>query len=151
VLERGPCDPIRLARQVQRHVFTKLHLPVRLEDALGCYDLKLLRLELGEDDGFLMQTLPRGGVVFVNSLHHPGRQRFTAGHELYHHLTGDRNERRANQFTAELLMPAFAVHTIWKEIREWPEPRAWAIKLLSARLAVSAQAAAIRLRELNIL
>ena len=65
-----------------------------------------------------MQTLPRGGVVFVNSLHHPGRQRFTAGHELYHYLTGDRNERQANKFTAEFLMPAFAVQTIWEEIKE---------------------------------
>ena len=151
MLEKGNGDPARLARQVQRYVFTKLHLPISLEDVLDCYDLKLLRIELGEDDGFLIQTLPRGGVVFVNSLHHPGRQRFTTGHELYHHLTGDRNERRANKFTAELLMPAFAVRAIWKEMQEWPEPRAWVIKLLSARLAVSAQAAKIRLKELNIL
>lgn len=163
--ERGNRDPARLARQVSRQVFNDYHpyirhealldyfysLPIKLEPLLSCYGVKLLKLELGEDDGFLIKTLPRGGIIFVNSLHHPGRQRFTTGHELYHYLTGERNERRANKFTAELLMPAFAVRAIWKEMQEWPEPRAWVIKLLSARLAVSAQAAKIRLKELNIL
>lgn len=166
MLEKGKNgDPAHLARQVSRCVVTEYYrnikpkaflkymyrLPVRVETLLGCYGLTLLKLELGDDDGFLIKTLPRGGIVFVNSLHHPGRQRFTAGHELYHYLTGDYNERRANIFTAELLMPAFAVRAIWKEMKEWPEPRAWAVKLLSARLAVSNQAARIRLKELNIL
>ncbi|NIT35137.1 MAG: ImmA/IrrE family metallo-endopeptidase, partial [candidate division Zixibacteria bacterium] len=79
-----------------------------------------------------------------------GRQRYTAAHELYHYLTGDRNERRANVFAAELLMPSFAVSTIWNEMKKFGEPNPWAVKLLSCRFAVSSQAAAIRIKELGL-
>lgn len=71
-----------------------------------------------------------GAVIAINSRHHPNRQRFSTAHELGHHLLDHHErfhidvqdsdvpgydwqvERAANEFAAELLMPADMV-------REW--------------------------------
>ena len=139
-------EPENLAARVLIRTYAKLHVPVKIEDVLGCYDLKLIGLGLGGDDGFLMQARPTGGVVFVNSEHHLHRQRFTAGHELYHYITGDHDERSANIFAASLLMPSIIIGEIWNDIRQRPEPRAWAVKLFAAQFGVSPEAARIRLK-----
>lgn len=143
-------EPEKLAVRVLIHAYAKLHVPVKIEDVLGCYDLKLIGLDLAEDDGFLLQARPTGGVVFVNSQHHMHRQRFTAGHELYHHITGDRDERSANIFSASILMPSTVTRKIWEDIRCRPEPRAWAVRLFPGQFGVSPTAAMIRLKKLGL-
>jgi Zn-dependent peptidase ImmA (M78 family) len=79
------------------------------------------------------------GIIGVNALHHPNRQRFTAAHELAHHqlhpdhlraevhvdkvfrvlhrdslasLGVDAKEVEANAFAAELLMPQFLLRDL---------------------------------------
>lgn len=78
--------------------------------------------------------LPQGGyngspLITYNPFEHPVRQRFTIAHELGHHALGhgerDRDtpesfysgvhdpiEQAANQFAAEILMPADTVHML---------------------------------------
>jgi Zn-dependent peptidase ImmA (M78 family) len=86
-----------------------------------------------EDDLSGMAYIKDGvGIIGINALHHPNRQRFTAAHELAHHLLHakdiqktvhvdkgfrmllrddvssqgvDRLEIEANAFASELLMP----------------------------------------------
>ncbi|MBI2954989.1 MAG: ImmA/IrrE family metallo-endopeptidase [Chloroflexi bacterium] len=96
-----------------------------LLDHLG---LAVVRWPMGEEgpDGFYI-TRQELSVVAVNSAKRLGRQRFTACHELGHHLFDrrsriDRNvlgastvpERRANAFAAFFLMPAAGVRR-WLE------------------------------------
>ena len=151
VYPEGKADePENLALRVLIRAYSKLHVPVKIEDVLGCYDLKLIGLELGGDDGFLLRAQPTGGVVFVNSRHHLHRQRFTAGHELYHHITGDRDERNANAFSGSLLMPSMITRQIWADIQRRSEPQTWAVKLFAAQFGVSPQAAGIRLKDLGL-
>jgi Zn-dependent peptidase ImmA (M78 family) len=102
---------------------------VDLASALGVK----VKMEPAEDDlsGFLYRDRNRKlAIIGVNAAHHPNRQNFTAAHELGHFLLHDfdnvhvdrqfkvwlRNEassqgtdteeKEANLFAAELLMPA---------------------------------------------
>jgi Zn-dependent peptidase ImmA (M78 family)/transcriptional regulator with XRE-family HTH domain len=102
--------------------------------AEGC-GVRVLSWDFADVDGLVVQ-LPEGAVIGVNENQYDRRQRFTVAHELGHHLlshaesfhvdfggelspaaTGEhpdynwRNERAANDFAANLLMPAAVVRT----------------------------------------
>ena len=113
-------------------------------------------------------------IIGVNSSHSIGRQRFTTAHELGHLILhkdenlhvderspiGFRNEEsslatkdveiEANQFAAELLMPA---ELLEKEIAALPDDieAEDAVVLLADRFQVSEQAMTIRLTSLGVL
>jgi len=123
------------AREAARTVIDEFGvkaLPVPVERIIKSKGIVLQFAPL-EDDLSGMAYIKNGvGIIGVNALHHPNRQRFTAAHELGHHLLHakdiqkavhvdkgfrmllrddvssqgiDRLEIQANAFASELLMP----------------------------------------------
>lgn len=133
-----------------------------------------VRVETLEDfvSGLL---LVRGdeAVIGVNADHHPNRRRFTIAHELGHFLlhfdrsaffldaspiffrqettmaTDHLQEREANAFAAELVMPEAAMRALMasEPIDVFDDA---AVKWMANRFGVSTQALVIRLTELDL-
>jgi Zn-dependent peptidase ImmA (M78 family) len=129
-----------------------------------------------EDDlsGFLYRDRQRkSAIIGVNADHHPNRRNFTAAHELGHYLLHDfddvhvdrdfkvwlRNdassqgtdveEKEANLFAAELLMPAhFLAHDV-EEIGTIDLLDEEVLQELAAKYGVSTQAMTFRLAYLG--
>lgn len=93
-------------------------------DACEQFSLYLLVVDRDADGASLLDE--RFGVAVVGGRAEPGRRRFTAAHELGHHLLGDAytsdlgvatssDEREAvvDAFASEFLLPASAVHAAW--------------------------------------
>ena len=150
-------------------------------DALGLTppaDVDLVAHKLGIDivrqefvpeiDGLYLRIPGCPPVIAINSsyIKPPGRQRFTAAHEIGHHLlargrtTTDRvifldgtdtakcsTERACDRFAALLLMPEEIFRQYHKELASNPEHR---IAILAERFGVSIAAVKSRLRELGL-
>jgi Zn-dependent peptidase ImmA (M78 family) len=98
-------------------------------------------------------------VIVVNSRQPSARQRFTVAHELGHYYLrhergsfaepggGSRQERDAERFAANLLMPAAWVRRYWATYGANPENR---ISILAAMFEVSRAALRVRLKELGL-
>ncbi len=140
--------------------------PVPVEKlAKGC-GIRVLRWRLENVDGLVMR-LDGQAVIGVNDAHHPNRRRFTIAHELGHHLLGHddgfhvdfsddlspaatgehpgynwRHERAANDFAANLLMPARMVRELTPRIED--------LATLADAFEVSTAAMGIRLRNLRL-
>lgn len=142
-----------------------------------------VKIESVDDDlsGFLYrEPKTERAVIGVNARHHPNRQTFTIAHELGHYLlhesetvhldskkngytlqlrnpasaTGESiNEREANLFAAELLMPAkFLAKELRKKEFDLLEDELLAdsvLRSLAQRCGVSLQALTIRLHNLG--
>lgn len=96
---------------------------VALLESLGI-DVRYEPLEKGISGMLKKNTTTNKWIIYVNSLHHPHRQRFTLAHELAHYcrhtpiddefvdkifFRGSKFsslETEANHFAAEILMPA---------------------------------------------
>jgi Zn-dependent peptidase ImmA (M78 family) len=129
-----------------------------------------------EDDlsGFLYCDRQRKtAIIGVNSGHHPNRQNFTAAHELGHFLLHDFDtvhvdrqfkvwlrsetssqgtdpeEKEANLFAAELLMPAKFLEKDIEEVGTFDLFNEAIIQDLAARYGVSPQAMTFRLAYLG--
>ena len=112
-------------------------------------------------------------MIGVNWLHHPNRQRFTIAHEIGHfvlHRGGTyidkgtyarfrdlesgsgtkREEREANQFAAELLMPRHLVETLLQSQHLDPGDDG-SLNRLAEEFEVSALAMSFRLANLGFL
>lgn len=132
--------------------------------------IEIVHLPIGEDDPVEGAFLRRGGrsFILVNSAKRGRRQRFTCAHELGHAmLLGDSedielvdtaeqldavhsvvaDEREANLFAAELLMPDVGVRGLVTGVSE-PADAAGAI---ARTFLVSPKSAAIRLSELALI
>jgi hypothetical protein len=153
--------PAALARRVLNTVFTYLTIPVKLEEILASYDLVVARADLGDWSGVMFRPGPgRGGVVVINQNDYRGRQRFTAGHELWHYIweKGNALYRRtrydeicANRFAAELLMPRAPFISMWCDYREFaPNPRD-RVPVVAHEFDVSPAAATVRVRSLRLM
>jgi Zn-dependent peptidase ImmA (M78 family) len=110
------------------------HAPVRVDKIVRSLGIDL-KLDKVDDDlsGFIVRERGKRTVIGANKAHHSNRQRFTIAHELGHFLLHaghtvhldegrvafmvnlrnsessrgeDNDEREANLFAAELLMPA---------------------------------------------
>ncbi len=150
--------------------------PVRLEDVAAAIGAKIYYEPFeGEDlSGMAYRQDDGKPVIGVNSLHPPKRQRFTIAHELGHlvlhakdgiHIdetlpmfrTGrsslaiDDKEIEANQFAAELLMPAEWVQKDAEESHIDFEADDSAIAALAKKYDVSVQAMTIRLSAIGAL
>ncbi len=126
----------------------------------------------GQVSGMLIRDEDRV-IIGVNSTHVPVRQRFTIAHEIGHLVmhkgrpvfidrlvrvnerdgSSDKEERQANAFAAELLMPRSFVtaeveRIFTKRSQIMPEQL---IEELAARFEVSSAAMGYRLANLNIL
>ena len=104
-------------------------------------------------------------IIIVNREHSKLRNRFTIAHELGHYfLRGEpqkcfahRNmtnvnnmeERQANSFASELLMPKEAVERVIKELEEDGVPMWHWSGFISNRFKVSGRAAEVRLNKLG--
>lgn len=115
-----------------RHRITRAPVPVdKIARELGI-QIKLDKVDDGLS-GFIVRDKGKRALIGANKSHHPNRQRFTIAHELGHYLLHightvhldegrgaltvnlrnlesskgeDNDEREANLFAAELLMPA---------------------------------------------
>lgn len=137
------------------------NLPVDVEWWTKYYGITLLYRDIGKCSGFYMPC-KNGNYIVINSTEPEFRQRYTLGHEIYHHLHPashkndsmiveyySENEKAANSFSAELLMPEDAVrlHLPQFLVGDWND-----IKLAMANFFnVSKEAALFRLEELKII
>lgn len=89
-------------------------------------------------DGFSGQLRRERRVIQVNQAHHPHRQRWTIAHELGHYVLGHDtvlfvgdtqelgdprkfNDREADMFAANLLMPAEWIKDDWKTTNNYKD------------------------------
>lgn len=128
-------DPDR-AREVARRILREFGVkgpPVPVERIIKARNIILQYAPLAEDISGMAYIRDGVGIIGVNALHHPNRQRFSAAHELAHHelhadvikraVHLDKNfnvlfrdelssqgvdpfEREANAFASEFLMPS---------------------------------------------
>jgi Zn-dependent peptidase ImmA (M78 family) len=135
-----------------------------------------VQLEPAADDlsGFLYRDRKRSrAIIGVNADHHPNRQKFTAAHELGHFLLHDfsdvhvdrqfkvwlrsetssqgtdEEEKEANLFAAELLMPARFLERDIRQIGAFDLLDEEVIQKLAEEYGVSAQAMTFRLTYLG--
>ena len=158
---------------LQTHNVTAPPVPVeKIVEALGLE----VRRAPAEDDlsGFLYRDRQKKtATIGVNSTHHTNRQRFTLGHELGHYLLHDydgihvdrrfqiklRNakssegtddeEKEANLFAAELLMPKQMVEAAINSVEGLDLEDQQDLNDLATQFNVSVQAIAFRLAYLG--
>lgn len=150
--------------------------PVPVEDIAKANGVDVTR-EPAEDDlsGFIFRDRTTNtAVIGVNSTHHPNRQNFTLAHELGHFLLheggddvhvdrrfqvkfrsetssqgDDVDEKEANLFAAELLMPADFLEEEMEEIDVVDLDDETVVAKLARRYGVSTQAMTFRLAYLG--
>lgn len=128
----GDPEAARRAAQEILAAFPVRGAPVPVERIIKARGIVLQYAPLDEDLSGMAFIKDGLGIIGVNALHHPNRQRFSAAHELAHHvlhsdhITGvmhvdrghrvlhrdqlaaqgtDPLEKEANAFASELLMP----------------------------------------------
>jgi Zn-dependent peptidase ImmA (M78 family)/DNA-binding XRE family transcriptional regulator len=157
-------DPERAARELLAQANVESP-PVHLPDIVKGCGVRLLGWDFQRDVSGVYVALEDGPAIGFNRKHAAPRARFTVGHELGHHLLGHgddvhidfdlalpafgeppgydpEEERAANRFSAELLMPARMVSVA---AAENPDPR-----LLAKRFRVSQEAMGFRLGALGL-
>jgi Zn-dependent peptidase ImmA (M78 family) len=114
--------------------------------------------------GFEGRLIRERMVIEVNQRNHRHKQRFTISHEIGHFVLahspvfssfddrgiadpGRVNERQANAFASELLMPESAVRAYWSKVRRLERPN----DKMAEAFEVSPQAMWYRLEELDLL
>jgi len=154
-----------------KHGFTDL--PVDVAGLAKLEGVEVDQADFGDEiSGVLMKDGDRA-IIGVNARHAPTRQRFTIAHELGHFLlhtsrdlfvdkdyivhfrdetssTGvDPIEVEANQFAAEVIMPADKVRELFNARRFDIDDEA-ALRRLAAKFTVSPTAMAVRLSSLGL-
>jgi len=132
------------------------HEPVSLRDVVSALNLELVkRTREPFTSEAALEPLGDGRAIVLNGSADAGRRRFTIAHEIGHfvlhaenggaiHEAGRGEEREADAFAAELLMPE---HLVREAVREQGLD---AIRLAD-RFEVSRQAMQTRLRGLGLL
>lgn len=147
----------------------KLDPPVDVDRVAAKLGIDLYRQEFVEEiDGLYLQIPGAPPVIAVNNsyLKPLGRQRFTAAHEIGHHLLCQRMasksrlfyidsvktrknsiERSCDRFAALLLMPEQLTRQWFEELAANRENR---VAIMAERFGVSPWAMRVRLRELEL-
>jgi Zn-dependent peptidase ImmA (M78 family) len=152
--------------------------PVKAAKIAKALGVKVQEEKAAEDDlsGFLYRDRKRNrAIIGVNANHHPNRRNFTIAHECGHFLLHDFDdvhvdrhfkvwlrsetssqgtdleEKEANLFAAELLMPASFLERDVDEIGTLDLVDEDVLNNLAARYGVSAQAMTFRLAYLGYL
>ena len=106
--------------------------PVDVEGVASKCGLEVVYVNKGT--GFYGQLLKERRIIEVQKDNHPHRQRFTIAHEIGHHVMGHNpvfcvfdnrglddprkvNEKQAQIFASELLMPEHWVRKYWLELK----------------------------------
>jgi len=131
----------------------------KLLDLFARNGIKVIFRPLRYSSGGLLQ---HGGnwYCLVSSTDSFVRQRWTLAHELGHYLLHARSgvcslfdeptqEREANKYAAELLIPVDQVIACWEALNIYPYNKEEKIKILAKEFEVSAQAMEIRIKEVN--
>jgi Zn-dependent peptidase ImmA (M78 family) len=90
-------DPGR-AREAARSILREFGVsapPVTVERIIKSRKIVLQYAPLEEDLSGMAYIKDGIGIIGVNALHHPNRQRFSAAHELAHHVLHDEDIRQA--------------------------------------------------------
>lgn len=90
-------DPGR-AREAARAILREFGVaapPVPVERIIKSRKIVLQYAPLDEDLSGMAYIKDGVGIIGVNTLHHPNRQRFSAAHELAHHVLHDEDIRQA--------------------------------------------------------
>jgi Zn-dependent peptidase ImmA (M78 family) len=136
--------------------------PVDVEAVAG--DLGLTVRYVVRAGAFEGRLIREHMVIEVNKRHHRHKQRFTLSHEIGHFVLShspvfsrfdDRgmadpsrvNERQANAFGSELLVPEPAVRAHWTKVRRDEKP----IEKMAEAFDVSSEAMYYRLADLDLL
>jgi len=166
----------RKAHQRARQVLTRhaaTDIPVDVEQLARLEGVQVERADFGDEvSGVLVKDRDRA-IIGVNGRHAPTRQRFTIAHELGHYLLHGRRdlfvdkdfivhfrddesskgydplEIEANQFAAEMLMPAEKVREVFADA-PFDIDDDGALRKLAAHFAVSPMAMTIRLSSLRL-
>jgi Zn-dependent peptidase ImmA (M78 family)/DNA-binding XRE family transcriptional regulator len=158
-------DPVRAAQELVG-LAVVVQPPVDVNGIARRCGLRVVGASFPPDtplSGFLVE-LESGPVIGYNQTHSPGRQRFTVAHELGHYLLRHhdhyhldlgaamahaedpnydwRDERMANEFAAELLMPAQLVMAAARKHKT--------VKALADAFQVSQEAMGFRLINLGL-
>lgn len=145
------------AARVAREAGVEGIIPVPLETI--AYSLGFQSLAFDGDDNLAGAIEHSSKRIFVNSKHHPTRQRFTLAHELGHavfhagqnlidyrkNIDGptDRKEVEANVFASNLLMPDELFREAWAT-------RSGSFTRMGALFGVSPQAAQIKAKTIGL-
>jgi Zn-dependent peptidase ImmA (M78 family) len=113
------------AIEVRRQLSVSGPIPAMADLAEQC-GLYILSLDGVVSEGSSLTPEAGFGVAVISAKQPPGRRRFTAAHELGHHLLGDEyssdigvaasrsdRERLIDTFAAELLLPATEIQAYW--------------------------------------
>ena len=150
-------DPSIAARRLLEEVGAPCDEDVVLL-ALRKLDIEVVEDEADSIDAMLIYVPPGKPVIAVNSSRPLCRRRFSVAHEIGHYLLGhnslsfsesgggmikreSRQERAANAFAAEFLMPKKLLAR---------EAHKYSLRGLARRYLVSMQAMEIRLKELGL-
>lgn len=164
----------RRAMQVLRQS-QQLAAPIDVEKVAKALNIRVEYAKFDEScSGVLVKSEDGTAVIGVNWEHHPNRQRFTIAHEIGHfaldhdgdtfvdkgtyarfrdqdsHSGNITEERQANQFAANLLMPASLVRRAFEE-RTFDPGDDIALEELTRAFEVSPQAMMFRLQNLGLL
>ena len=161
-------DAVKHARSIRAGYWAEGVFPVDVDSIATLMDLVVLEADFQDNiSGMIKREEVRGQckpVIFVNQNHHLNRQRFTIAHELGHYvkrkaegrdlgqyvdhrdidssLGANDDERWANAFAAELLMP---VDDFRRSAKANNDPF-----YLSGRYQVSEEAVRVRARVLKV-
>lgn len=149
-----------LVDTILKYLGVRLHTryktsPIHLTRIVSAFGIKLEHMPFDKDISGMFVRSNKGTYIFINSLHHFNRRRFSLGHEFGHYclnhpsdvstlLQEDANrqyEIEANRFSSCLLMPVQLIGGLAKQDMRIIEIAKW--------LRVSVIAAAIRCRELG--
>jgi Zn-dependent peptidase ImmA (M78 family) len=168
----------KLIRELSSDLLARHHIahaPVNVEALAHLLHVDVRKSQVeGDISGFLYRDHDKSAAIIgVNSRHHHNRQRFTIAHELGHFLlhTNDKvhvdrgfevrlrneessqgtnvDEKEANLFAAELLMPKEFIERDLQDIEAVDLMEERTIKSLAEKYQVSAHAFAFRLAYLG--
>ena len=150
-------------------------IPVPVERIASSLGASVRYSALHDDLSGMIYIGDQGPIIGVNSQHHPNRQRFTIAHEIAHlvlhrHLIADqvhvdkrfrvlmrdansasgteRMEIEANQFAAEVLMPAVSLRAMLNK-RGFDIDDDRPLEILASKFRVSRQALEFRIRSIR--
>ena len=147
---------MRSAEQLASFVLDKAEsiLPVNIVAIINRMGIDVYFCPFSDDVNGFYTKIDGRPTIAINSQHGVKRQRFTAAHELYHHIAEGKDlqlaasimsmarEKKADRFAAAVLMPSSSFKDLFN--------RGMSFMGLASAFKVSQQAAEIRAIELGL-